>query len=292
MKIRKLPAKALSLMLICMLTELVPVAFANDADVAKGGKALSLGSLKDGMNGWEILENPLVKKRMKEVMGSKLPMFEENSQQMNSAEKHGDEIFASGGVAGLYGFSESAFCLNTKNGQLEVAVLDNNVLHLWGVADVKQMSQPMSNYVANLKKARGKSEPAIAMKFEAATSDKLVKAKPASTAKKENLNLSSPTGTYKRVEKGDTATLEVKSIAVNKIQFNFSASHGGNSGEASGVVMLVNNHGVYREGDFQLAFDYKGNSFVLKQTGESIFGMGVYADGIYNKISNKSSGIE
>lgn len=69
----------------------------------------------------------------------------------------------------------------------------------------------------------------------------------------------------------------------NKIKFNISAVHGANTGEASGVIPLINNKGTYAGEGFKLTFYYRGNIIGVEQPGNGFGGLNVHAGGTYRK---------
>jgi hypothetical protein len=227
-------------------------------------------------------------------MGNKYVLFEDRTQQLNSVEVNGDDVFAQGGVEGLYTIQEGAFCFNTKTRHIQVALLDENNLDIWGAAQESELSKPMKNFIVDLQKRKGGS--ASKLKFEAPDQSTIAAVEaPKTVAKKhpKQLNLTSPTGTYERPSKWDDGTLQVVKLAGGKIRFGLSAQHAANSGEASGIIELKNNKGVYKADDYQLNFEYNGKSFSIKQTGDGMFGgMGVSADGLYKKTDDKTPKIE
>src|SRR5208337_547719 len=111
-----------------------------------GAPTSSLEKLKKYTDAWEVLHNPTVAHNMKAVMGNKYSLFEERTQSLDQVEVDGDEIFSQGGIQGLYTITEGAFDLNIKTGRVQVALLDNSALDIWGAASTSDLSVGMSKY--------------------------------------------------------------------------------------------------------------------------------------------------
>ena len=264
---------------------------ASKASVPKPVGGASLEGLKKIDNAWEILDNPTARQSMKSVMGDKYVLFEQCTQQLNQPENSGDEVFAAGGIEGLYTISESAFSFNTKSKRMQVAILSDNSLNIWGAANDAALSRSMQSFIADLRDRRHESDPAdkMTLKFEAPNQSSIAVAKSERTEAPKNLKVSTPTGTYERKSKWDDATLQVKSLGANKIKFTLQAAHAANSGEAEGVINMQDNKGIYKNDEVKLQFKYGGKSFSITQIGDGQFGgMGVYADGLYVKTSDKT----
>ena len=147
---------------------------------------------------WELLKNPVVKQSMMNAMGSKFPLFKERTETLNQLTVLGDEIYSHGGVKGLYTIQETAFSFNTKTQIMQVALLDDSKLNIWGAANQSALSQPMKNYITDLQSRAEDTK--VQLLFEA-PNQSTIKSAGAPTPKSAapaNLNLSSLTGTYER----------------------------------------------------------------------------------------------
>lgn len=253
-------------------------------------------ALKQLDDSWQILENPAVKQAMAAVMGDKAGLFVEQTQQLAQPEKSGDVIFASGGIEGLFTQNESAFSFNTKTNKMQIAILADNALNVWGAANEAAICAPMQSWIAALRERRhetGSSAARMSVSLEAPGKTTITSTKYQKVGVKKNLKTGTPTGTYERASRWDGAELQVKSLGANKIKFNLSASHAANTGEASGQLVLQNNRGVYKDENIRLQFVYSGKSFSITQLGDGQFGgMGVYADGTYIKTDDKEPKFE
>jgi len=259
---------------------------------ATGGE--SLESVKKTNDAWKVLANPIVKQSMISVMGNKYSLFKQRTDSLNSPEVQGDEIFSHGGVEGLYTIQESAFSFNTKTRRMQVALLDDTNLNIWGATNQNTLSQPMQNYISDLKTRAEDNK--VKLVFEApnqstiATSGQPVAANP--TKVPTHLNLTSPTGIYERQGNQEDARLEVLQLSPGQIKFHLHAYHAANTGDASGVVQMTKNQGTYQGDNYQLVFVYNGKTFYVQQTGDGVFGgMSVRADGLYTKTSDDTPSI-
>ena len=249
--------------------------------------SMSLDSLKKLNDSWELLKNPVVKQSLIKVMGNKYPLFKERTDTLNQPKVLGDEIYSNGGVKGLYTIQETAFSFNTKTKSMQVALLDDSKLNIWGAADQNALSQPMKNYIADLQSRA--IDVQVQTLFEAPNQStiELNGAPSAKSATPTNLNLSSLTGTYKRDGEFDDGELKVLQVADGQIKFDLYASYYSNTGEVSGTVQLANNQGVYQGNNYQLVFVFNTGSFNVQQNGDGPFGgMSVSPDGTYNKASD------
>jgi hypothetical protein len=218
----------------------------------------SLEMLKKYTDAWKVLGDPAVARNMKAVMGNKYFLFEERTQLLDEIRVEGDELFSSGGVQGLYTIMEGAFDLNTKTGQVQVALLDDTTLNVWGAASTSDLSAGMSNYIKDLQERMG-SERELQVRFEA-PNDSTIESEPAKKTKaKKRVNMASPSGTYERESQWEGATLKIVKLKGNKIKFHLQAYNGANTGEASGIIPLINNKGTYVGEGFKLTFNYRGN---------------------------------
>jgi hypothetical protein len=158
-----------------------------------GASTSSLEKLKKYTDAWKVLSDPAVARNMKAVMGNKYFLFEERTQSLDEIRVEGNELFSSGGVQGLYTIMEGAFDLNTKTGQVQVALLDDTTLDVWGAASTSDLSAGMSNYIKDLQERMG-SERELQVRFEA-PNDSAIESEPAKKTKaKKRVNMASPSG--------------------------------------------------------------------------------------------------
>jgi hypothetical protein len=282
-----------------VLSNFAQVGFANSVSHApnkltqKTKAPASLALLIKSDDIWSILENASVKQSMKDVMGNEYPLFKERTQQLESVQVKGDEIFSQGGVEGLYTIQESAIDFNTKTNRAQVAILDDNNLNIWGAANNAELTKPMKEYVADLQSR--KTNVTVNLKFQPPNKSTIAsvavtqsKAKTnAKAATKRPISFASPVGTYHRESQWDGGTLQIVKLKGNKIKFALTAAHGANTGGASGIVDLVNNKATYKGEGFQLGFDYGGKSVFVSESGEGFGGMNVHTDGTYKKTDDK-----
>lgn len=138
-----------------------PAAKSTAPSAVKAATGTSLGALKKVDDAWKVLENPIVKQSMKSVMGNKYKLFEDRTQGLDSVQTKGDEIFSQGGVEGLYTIQEGAFSFNTETRHMQVALLDNDDLSIWGAAKESELSPAMKNYIADLQSRKGGSKTSL-----------------------------------------------------------------------------------------------------------------------------------
>jgi hypothetical protein len=239
--------------------------------------------LKADENAWKVLEHPLVKTAMKTVMGNKYPLFEQRTAQLADTEAKGDEISSRGGVEGLYHIQEGAFAYNKKTQRIQIGLLDDQTVYIWGASNENDLSPSMQAFVDSV------SDTIV---FEA-PNQSTIKLKQTKKVVKKNLNLTTPTGTYEREQKWNEATLKVIALPGNKLKFKLSAAHEGNCGEEAGTLVLRKNRAIYKNDYYTLQFVYKGSEFEVTQiAGESFGGMNVYADGYYKKIDDAKPKID
>lgn len=105
------------------------------------------------------------------------------------------------------------------------------------------------------------------------------------------------TGSYRR---GEFESLDVKALPGNKVRFQLTAlAHtnapgGPNLGSAEGTLTLHNGSGVYyaekpQTGRLVFVFTTKQITVTQKGTDSDMgFGFGVYATGVYKKVSSKT----
>jgi hypothetical protein len=251
-----------------------------------GAPTSSLEKLKKYTDAWKVLHNPTVVHNMKAVMGNKYSLFEERTQSLDQVEMDGDEIFSQGGVQGLYTITEGAFDLNIKTGRVQVALLDNSALDIWGAASTSDLSVGMSKYIKDLQDRKG-NETELQVRFEAPNESTIASQPAKKTKVKKHLSVASPSGTYERESRWEGATLQIVKLEDNKIKFHLQAAHGANTGEASGVIPLFKNKGTYVGEGFKLTFDYRGNVIGVEQSGSGFGGLNVDAGGIYKKTDDK-----
>jgi hypothetical protein len=259
--------------------------------------------LKKYTNAWGILDDPTVMQNMKAVMGNKYSLFNERTQILDQLQVNGDEIFSEGGVAGLHTIMEGAFVVDAKTGRVQVALLDDRALNVWGAAGASDLSDGMRNYIKDLQERKCNREACdpdneIKVSFEA-PDQSTIESEPATKSKmKKHLSTASPSGTYVREGQFDRATLEIDELKDNKIKFKLSAVYGANTGDASGIIPLINNTGVYEsEGfdkgeGFKLTFRYRGGVIDVDESGSGFGGLNVDAGGTYKKTDDKAPVIE
>lgn len=254
------------------------------APIKKTSASKSSSSL-DPDQPWSVLKNPNVIAAMKTAMGSSYPQFEDSTQQLESFQIKGDEMFSHGGVAGLYTAMESAISFNKKSNRAQVAILDSDQLNIWGATGNVELTPSMSAYIKDLRSRRQDDLLKLVFKLPGKSATKVASSKSKTVAK--NIKTTSPTGTYDRDSKWDGATLKVLKLNGNKLKFEISANHGGNTGGASGEVKLVHNKAVYSGDGYKLTFNYSGKSIGVDESGSGFGGLGVTAVGTYKKTDDK-----
>lgn len=234
---------------------------------------------------WAVLKKTEIVKAMKTAMGSSFPLFEQQTQNLEHFEVKGDDMFSHGGVAGLYTEMESAISINKKTNRTQIAILDDGKLNIWGASSNAELTPSMSGFIKDLKSRRTNHK--LDTIFQS-PGNSTIKITQSPKATNKNVSVKSPTGTYSRDKQWDGATLKVLQLKGNKLKFDISATHGANTGGASGELNLVNNKATYNGEGFKLTFDFRGSSVAVGESGDGFGGMGVTAVGTYKKTDDKA----
>lgn len=115
----------------------------------------------------DILEHSAVKKNMKLVMGNKYPLFFQTIGLYEIyPERHEDEIFTSGCPRHMCTITEGAISVNLKTANVQVLLLNDDLINLWGANDEKDLSPEMKNFLEDLKLRRSKSANKLTIVFQ------------------------------------------------------------------------------------------------------------------------------
>ncbi len=259
----------------------------------------SLIRLKKSESLWTVLEDEDVKSLMKSTMGADLDKYFDATQITELPDVKGADLYAAGGVRGLFTISESFFDLNMNTKKVCVCVLAENKLSIYGVDSMSKLPEPVKEYIDDVRsRLHGKEAMVSSVALpqicfarpKREDSSKLV----AVHAAKKNLNLSQLTGSYSRVDtepKFEGADFRVVSLPGNKINFCCQALNGSHTGEASGVVPIKNNTAVYdceygSDSGYRLIMRFDGKYVYVDQVGEGFGGIGVTASGVYQKVDD------
>lgn len=261
----------------------------------------SLIRLKKSESLWTVLEDEDVKALMKSAMGADLDKYFNATQITELPDVKGADIYAAGGVRGLFTISESFFDLNMNTKKVCICVLSDGKLSIYGVDSMSKIPEPVKEYIDDVRSRLHSREAMLSneelpklcfAKAKREESSKLA----ALPAQKKHLNFSELTGSYSRVDtepRFEGADFRVVSLPGNKINFCCQALNGAHTGEASGVVPIKNNTAVY---DFEYGTDYgyrlimrfDGKYVYVDQVGEGFGGIGVTASGVYQKVDDQA----
>lgn len=228
---------------------------------------------------WVVLQDPEVKAKIHALMGNLDEQYWGRTQLLDDGYSHGDDLLIAGDARGLAGSMVSLFYLNYSTGKLCVGYVDDSKIHLFGVKDKAELPQVIRQYA-------NKSLPGKTMVFAVADW------KPVNNAgakKNAPLKLAELTGTYER--KGNRfiqATLLVEQLPGNQIKFQIYANNGGNSGQAAGIIKLVDGCGSFKEADGEIVLRFSGGKVVVSGNDSYFCGNAVTLLGSYAKTSDQS----
>ncbi|MBX9721490.1 MAG: hypothetical protein K2X81_08865 [Candidatus Obscuribacterales bacterium] len=277
------------------------LAFSPSAEAKKGfvtplPRVTTLQRLRKSDTMWKVFEDEDVKAGMKAAMGNAVEKYFDLTQLTEMPEVDGDDLYAAGGVRGLYTVCETFFNVNLQTKKQCIVILDNNKLSVYGAESNEQLPQPVKDYIDDVQSRH--AEPHLRVVFEKPSSApvQIVKA----LQPKKNINLNSLTGVYARIDsdqKFECANLKVVSLPGNKIKFCCDALNGSHSGEASGVVPVNGRVAEYEDNfgtdyGYKMIMEFDGKYVNIVQKGEGFGGIGVTASGKYIKMDDKAPQIE
>ena len=275
---------------------LPPVVEAKKGFVTPVPHVTTLQRLRKSDSMWHVLEDEEVKNGMKAVMGNAVERYFDLTQLAEMPEVDADDLYSAGGVRGLYTVCETFFNLNLQTKKVCIVLLDNNKLSIYGAASSEQLPQPVKDYIEDVQSRQTGSKLGIAFEKAKTSPVQIVK----SVQPKKNLNLSTVTGLYARVDSDqrfESANLKVLSLPGNRIKFCCDALSGSHSGEASGVVLLKGKVAEYDENygtdyGYKMTMEFDGKYVYISQRGEGFGGIGVTASGKYLKMDDNAPQIE
>lgn len=229
---------------------------------------------------WKILNDPQVKSGIRSLMGNKDENYWSCTQLVGEPSVVGNDLFLGATVRGLNGFMNSGLNINLATGKLCVGYLDDQVFHIFGASNEKEVPQQMKDF-----------------NHETLSDKKLSFDKPDWTPKKpavkkptaKALNLSILTGTYERNESQFVnSTLMVKELPGSKIKFQVQATNGGHTGEASGTAAVKDKIAIHKEdAEGNISMKFNGNKVEISGKDSYFCGMGVSLLGTYIKTDDK-----
>ncbi len=114
------------------------------------------------------------------------------------------------------------------------------------------------------------------------------------TTSKARAQIVSVTGQYDYKRGRDSGCLYVKEQAPGKFQFALSSTWVGNaatgnvhSGQAGGVIQLINNKASYKKNEYTLNFNFTPGHCAVACVGDGFGGMNVDPAGNYKKVNSK-----
>jgi hypothetical protein len=229
-------------------------------------------------NGWKILDDALVKKRLKSIMGNRDQDFWGCAQLADEPTITGDDLLVVSSVRGLRPFMQSVLSLNLSSGACNAAYLNDSQWHIFGAHSLNELSPALRNYL----KEQDASSSTV---YEKADWTPVKTTVPL----KKKLNLAVVTGTYQRQDSSRfvAGTLSLLALAGGRITFDIEAQNGGHGGGVQGTVPVVNHRAVYRQGTGELEFQLKGKEVVVSGTDAPFCGMGVTLLGTYEKVDDE-----
>ena len=228
---------------------------------------------------WIILHDPVIKQRIKALMGNKDASFWACTQLVELPKISGDHCTLTAGVRGLFTIMESVFDLNLSTGKCCCGYLEDGVLHIYGVQGVSELPKPVQDYIT----AKGFTD----TQFDKPDWSPIKTERKPSVRK--HLNLASLTGKYERNDASQFSggSLDVLALPHSKIKFSLSAIDGGHSGGAQGTVPIVNNRASYRQGKSQIEMRFTGPKVVISGNDSEMCAIGVTLLGTYQKTDDQ-----
>jgi hypothetical protein len=266
--------------------------FASDAvaGTASGAGSIAADSLnferfRNAKDGGTVLNDPAVKKLIKQTMGNKEQEFWDNTQMVSQPKIEGHHISFSAGVRGLFTIMESIFDLNMATGKVTVGYLKDSTLHIFGVPQGAPLPDMVKSYVTDLKQRDG----SVNVSYETADFTP-VKTKPVTPAAKKKLNFNTLTGTYER-DLGSrfiTGQAQVLALPNGKAKIDIAVTNGGHTGELQDTVSLVNNTAICTDAGTKekVKLQFTGKTVVITGDFDAFSGAGATLLGTYKKTDD------
>lgn len=270
-------------------------------ELAAKPQQTSLIRLKKSDSLWTVLEDFEVKELMKETMGADLEKYFSSTQLTELPDVKGEDLYATGGVRGLFTITESFFDVNLNTKKVCVCVLNEGVISVWGADSFQTLPEPVREYIEDVQSrikqdAVGQKQgPGAKVCFEKPKHEPVHTADSKSKQGK-HMNLSNVTGSYSRVDtepRLEGADFRVVKLPGNKINFSCNALSGAHTGGASGVVAMQKDTAIY-DCDFGEPYGYRlrmrfdGKFVYIEQEGDGFGGIGVTASGTYQKMDDQT----
>jgi hypothetical protein len=273
-------SSCVALLTLVSQLQVAPVLAGGDtADTAaKPSSTSNFSHFRKETDGWKILADPEVKKKIKVEMGTAAGHYWDCTQLTNEPQVSGDDILVTAGVRGLFTFMESFLNLNVKTGSVIVGYLNDKHIYVYGTTSIDTAPKPLQDYIKNLEKE-----------------NTLVYEKPSTTlvavtppTKKKTLSLATVTGTYERcgADRFNQSSIDVRALPNGKIKFDIEAGDGGHTGSAQGEAPLVNNLATYKQDTSKIKMQFNGKYVTISGNDETFCGMGVTLLGKYQKTKD------